>query len=131
MRARLQRSDDGFTLIEVLISFVIMAGAIVMAFQVFGDGLRGIHSVQLHATSVAIARTEIDRIAVSEHIVDGTTTGTAANQKWRIVIRDIKNADPQKSSLLHAFKIEAYVGEGMQGTEPLLETIIVAKPASP
>ena len=33
-------AEDGFTLVEVLVAFVILAGAVVLSFQIFADGLR-------------------------------------------------------------------------------------------
>jgi prepilin-type N-terminal cleavage/methylation domain-containing protein len=124
-------NEDGFTLIEVLISFVILAGAIVLTFQVFGDGLRGLHAAQARAKSISIARAQIDQVALSSTLSEGTTTGTTEGETWRIVVRAIKSDETNTASLLRLFKIEAFEGAAGQDAPPLLETIILARPSSP
>jgi type II secretory pathway pseudopilin PulG len=57
---------EGFTLVEVLVAFVIMSLAVVTGLQVFGDGTRRLAQVQERQFETAKAREALDLAAAGQ-----------------------------------------------------------------
>jgi len=128
---RIRTVDNaGFTLIEVLVSFAILAGAMIMAFQVFGDGLNALHAGQSRAQDIALAQLQIDKLSLTQQLTEGTSSVTAGSSTLRVLIAEIRHTDQQKS-LLRPFRVSVFRDDGKQQTEPLLETVLIAKPMAP
>jgi hypothetical protein len=47
-------NEDGSTLVEVLVAFVILAGAVVLSFQIFADGIRRLTGVETRIQEVNV-----------------------------------------------------------------------------
>lgn len=127
------RGEDGSMLIEVLVAFIILASAIVAAFQVFGDGLRRIKAVEPRMQAIAVARNEFARI--------GSQTGAPPTQlegadqtglRWRMVFSPI-NAGQVDWTPIRPFRAKLWIGtsaqDGGEG-ELVLETIVLAPAAA-
>jgi prepilin-type N-terminal cleavage/methylation domain-containing protein len=76
--------DDGFTLVEVLVAFAILAGAIVMSFQIFGDGLRQLKLAQSRALEIDVARQELTSFVGGENASGDYKTGVTQGISWVI-----------------------------------------------
>lgn len=122
MRAR---AEDGFTLVEVLVAFVILAGAIILSFQIFADGLRRLSAVEARTNAVNVAKLELARLSNSKNISEGVTTGTTEGIAWKITVTPVAG--------VAAFKVEvraAGAGDKTEGA-PIIETILLGGPAQP
>jgi prepilin-type N-terminal cleavage/methylation domain-containing protein len=78
---------DGFTLVEVLVAFVIMSLAVITGMSVFGDGVRRLAIVEERLGAVAAARAALDLTAagqaqagVSQQALPGTDVEWSALQ---------------------------------------------------
>jgi prepilin-type N-terminal cleavage/methylation domain-containing protein len=131
MKPSATNNQDGFSLIEVMVAFTILAGAIIMTFQVFGDGLRGLHYSQAHATELALAQKQMDQLALAGRISEGTNEVVEADVKFRIVVSQIKNIAPSQIYQQRPFKIVIFRSQDKENAEPILETILIAKPSTP
>jgi prepilin-type N-terminal cleavage/methylation domain-containing protein len=120
-------NQDGFTLIEVLVAFAILAGAIVMTFQIFGDGLRGLNAAQARAKDVQIAQNQLDLLSASSVLKEGTNLVTIDGVKLRITTEAMQGFKQDGTILLRPFHVKAFRDDGIVGSEPILETIIIAK----
>ena len=125
------KNEEGFTLIEVMVGFVIMAGAIIMTFQVFGDGLRSLNASQLRAQETEIAQQQIDILAISENLTEGTTVISADGQKLRVTTTQVKGFEREQFFVPRAFKVSVFRDDGKDLSEPILETILIARPTTP
>lgn len=123
--------DEGFTLVEVLVAFAIMAGAIIMAFSVFGDGLRGLKLVQERSHQVQMAQRQIDLASAATNIHEGTTLITEENVKLRVVLQVLRGFEGDQKFVQKPFKIEVFFDNTKNSTTPILETIILAKSFQP
>lgn len=119
MRAK---AEDGFTLVEVLVAFVILAGAVVLSFQIFADGLRRLSAVEVRAKAVNVARSELVRLSTSKNISEGVTAGTTEGIAWKISITPIDG--------IGAFKVEVRATGAGDTTEaaPVIETTLLGGP---
>ncbi len=56
---RIANSQDGFSLIEVLVAFTILSLTVITGFQIFGDGLSRISRVDSAVNDITAARTSL------------------------------------------------------------------------
>lgn len=119
------KAEDGFTLVEVLVAFVILAGAVILSFQIFADGLRRLSAVEARTKAVNIAKSELARISGSKNISEGVTAGTTEGIAWKITITPVGG--------IAAFKVEVRAADAVGKTEgpPVIETILLGRPAQP
>ena len=122
--------QEGFTLIEVLVSFVILSGAIILTFQIFSDGLLGVEVSRAKAQEVISAEQLIGQLSLRADLQAGTMIETIGDSKLRAAIEMIDNVDTKKSFLQHPFRVKIFSAEVKDAEAPILETILIAKPAS-
>ena len=79
---------QGFTLIEVLVAFAILAVSLAALMRVLTGGLGSLESAQRHATATLLARSVIERIGVEFPLAEGDFSGDAAGDfTWRAELR--------------------------------------------
>jgi hypothetical protein len=128
MTSSIRNGEDGSMLIEVLVAFVILASTIIMAFQVFGDGLRRMNAVEPKMLAVAIARRELALINNQTTLTAGRLEGAdASGLRWQIALDPITVGEPDWTQV-RPFKARIWIGRTAQdfGGGPLLETVVLA-----
>ncbi len=79
----------GFTLLEVLVAFAVLAVALGVAFEIFATGLRGARSADALTRAVLIAESRLARVGVESELTPGESEGeTDDGTRWRIEIHD-------------------------------------------
>ena len=119
------KAEDGFTLVEVLVAFVILAGAVILSFQIFADGLRRLSTVEARTKAVGIAKSELARLSSSKNVSEGATTGTTEGVAWKITVTPVGG--------IAAFRVEVRAADASDKTDglPVIETILLGGPARP
>ena len=127
------KTEDGFTLVEVLVAFVILAGAVILSFQIFADGMRRLSAVEARTKAVNIARSELARLSSSKNISEGVTTGTTEGIAWKITVTPIDRISTNGTSAIHPFKVEIRATDARDTREgtPVIETILLGGPTQP
>ena len=89
------RSDEarndrgGFTLLEVLVAFAVLAVALGVAFEIFATGLRGGQAADALTRAVLIAESRLDRVGVETELTPGESAGESDDgTRWRVEIRE-------------------------------------------
>jgi general secretion pathway protein I len=80
------RREAGFTLLEVLVAFAIMAVAMTALLQAFGGGLVAARRTDAASQSLAAARSLLERVGSELPIESGTRTGGNAEFQWQISV---------------------------------------------
>lgn len=81
-------TGSGFTLLEVLVAFAVLAVALGIAFEVFSTGLRGSRVAQSYTTATLVAESLLDGVGIDTELSEGETGGVFANgYRWRVDIR--------------------------------------------
>jgi type II secretion system protein I len=94
----------GFTLLEVLIAFAILAVLLVPILKVFGDGLGSTETARTYATAALLARSKLAALGIDEPLKEGETSGTFEAQgqqgyRWRLaIVRDISEVGTPEGS---------------------------------
>jgi general secretion pathway protein I len=82
MRAR--RRQQGFSLIEILVAFVILAMSLTVIFRIFSGGLRNVALSEDYAQAVLVAESQLSAIGVSEPLEPGVTSGEWGDRfRWQ------------------------------------------------
>ncbi len=87
-RDRRSRRGGGFTLLEVLIAFVILAVALVALIRAFSSGLRGLDAAEAAAVALQHARSKIEEVGTVIPLEAGEYGGEFEDgTRWSIAIR--------------------------------------------
>jgi len=112
------RSDNrGFTLLEVIVAFVIMALILGATFNTFSSGLRGAAVSGHYAGAVVRAESQLALIDHTEPLPIGVTTGRFDQfYTWRSEITPVVPNEPQAQDegtfRLYAMALTVFWGEG-------------------
>jgi general secretion pathway protein I len=72
MRAKHQQ---GFSLIEILVAFMILAMSLTVIFRIFSGGLRNVALSEDYAQAVLVAESQLSVTGISEPLEPGVTSG--------------------------------------------------------
>lgn len=93
-----QQRQGGFSLLEVLVAFVILALSMGTMMQIFSGGLRNVGLSEEYARAVAIAETQLVGVGVEAPLTPGEAQGEFAGKyRWRLVAKPLEGemASPQ------------------------------------
>lgn len=107
MRARSQtKRQRGFSLIEILVAFMILAMALTVIFRIFSGGLRNVALAEDYARAELVAESQISVVGISEPLLPGVTSGEWNEEfRWQ---RTIEPYQPWQEPRKLSAKVEAY-----------------------
>ncbi len=92
-----RRRDKGFTLIEVLVAFVLLALVLGTTFEIFSTGLARASELEDHSRALVIAQSRLAVTGVEEAIKEGDTQGDSEDRRfhWTASVRKVDDgSDP-------------------------------------
>lgn len=104
--------DAGFTLVEVLVAFVILSIFLGVLYQTFSAGLSGSGNAQRYATASLHAESLLAEIGTEQSLEVGDTEGDFSDGfRWKTSIRDLEtnNKPSVGSKKVAAFDIAVSV----------------------
>jgi general secretion pathway protein I len=82
-----RRSSQGFTLIEVLVAFMILSLSLSVLFRIFSGGLSNVSIAGDYAQAVLVAESQLAVVGRNEPLKAGQTYGESGERfRWRRVI---------------------------------------------
>ena len=82
-----RRASRGFSLLEVMVAFTILAMLLGALFQVFSGGMHAARSGDRHTRATVIAQSHIAALGIEYPLVEGVTSGTVDDDyHWRVSI---------------------------------------------
>ncbi len=101
--------NSGFTLIEVLIAFAILALVLGVVFRTLSTGLSHERTAGLVTARVLEARSILDRLGVEVALEEGTIEGRlASGERWTLTVSLL---EPAASDEIAAGPLKAYLAE--------------------
>jgi len=101
-----ERRQQGYSLIEVLVAFVILAMSVTVLLRIFASGLRNVDAAAEYARAVAIADAEIAAPGLVSDLQPGLAEGYADDWfHWR---RSISRLDPESLAGGNAAEFPVY-----------------------
>lgn len=88
-----RRAAPGFTLLEVLVAFTIMAVALVALLQAFTTGLDGTAAAEARTRLLARAENRLAAVGATIPLAPGVYSGNADGFDWRVDVRPYPAAD--------------------------------------
>jgi len=77
----------GFTLIEVVVAFVLLTVVLVTAFEVFSAGLARAGELEDRSEALMIAQSQLAAAGVEQPLRDGETQGESEDRRFRWTTR--------------------------------------------
>ena len=100
------RNQRGFSLIEVLVAFMILALSLTVIFRIFSGGLRNVALSEDYARAVLVAESRLSTIGVSEPLQRGVTSGEWGERfRWQ---RVVDTYQPWQQERELSTQVEAY-----------------------
>lgn len=118
-----RRAQGGFTLLEVVVAFVLLALTLVTVFQIFSAGLARAGDLAEYSRALVLAQSRLAVAGVEEKIEGpAETRGESEDRKyrWTLSIQPYEEAPepgaPQPQSALAMYKVDALVAwDGADG----------------
>lgn len=83
--------QKGFSLLEVLVAFSILALSLGVLMQIFSGGLRNVDQSTHHAKAVVIAKSLLARIGTETPVLAGEQSGEFEQYSWQIRLQPLED----------------------------------------
>jgi general secretion pathway protein I len=92
------RSQSGFTLLEVVVAFVILSLVLAVTFEVFSTWLARTSTLSEQSQALAIARSRLATVGLEEAVKEGETSGDSEDRRFRWRLRVERYGDAPESN---------------------------------
>jgi general secretion pathway protein I len=105
----------GFTLIEVVVAFVLLSTVLTLGFEIFSDGMRRTGDLQDRSRAVVIAQSKLDAVGMEQPLADGVTSGESEDRHYRWTLSIARSEETESApgqpinSAYALFRVEARV----------------------
>lgn len=105
----------GFTLIEVVVAFVLLAAIFSTGFEIFSKGLRRAGELDARADAIALAQSQLALAAADSALKEGETRGETPDGRFRwavAVAQTTEGIDPERPvpSAFLLYRVAVHVG---------------------
>lgn len=86
---RTARAHRGFTLLEILVAFVVLAASVGVLYRTFSAGLRNVDAVAGYSEAISLAESKITGLGLEQPLQEGEESGTTDDRRfsWQIAVR--------------------------------------------
>jgi general secretion pathway protein I len=85
----IRRAQRGFTLMEILLAFVVLAAAVGMLYRTFSTGLRNVGAVATYSEAISVAEARLTGLGLEKPLEEGEESGATEDRRfnWRVVVQ--------------------------------------------
>lgn len=115
MKSRAQSAAAGFSLLEILVAFTLMALIVAVLMRVFSGGLQGSGLAEDYARATSLAENKLAGIGSETPLKTGELSGIEAGKyRWKITMQGYEDkaasaAPPQPQALMRVQLMEVAV----------------------
>lgn len=77
------RRERGFTLVEIVVAFVLLSAVLMTGFEIFSQGLRRAGDLDDEARAIVIAQSKLAAAGTEERFKDGSWQGQSEDGRFR------------------------------------------------
>lgn len=105
-----RRAARGFTLIEVVVAFVLLGLVLSTGFEIFSDGMSRASLLEERSRALEVARTQLSDAGLEEPLKEGMAQGDAADARfhWTTTVVPYVAPDAQPNGQMQAQPQAAY-----------------------
>lgn len=81
------RRQSGFTLIEIIVAFVMLSLVLATSYQIFTTGLQRAGDLEDSSHALLIAQSQIAQASLGEAFEEGTTSGESEDHRFRYTLQ--------------------------------------------
>ncbi len=99
MTRRARRTAAGFTLIEVVVAFVLLSLILATSFEIFSGGMRRAGDLDERARALAVAQSQLASAGTEVLFAEGETRGETEDRHFRwttTITRSEEGTDPSR-----------------------------------
>ena len=80
---------QGFTLMEILVAFVVLATAVSVLYQTFSIGIRNVDAISGYSEAIAVAEAKLMAQGLEQAMAEGEESGTTDDKrfKWMVAVK--------------------------------------------
>lgn len=137
------RAARGFSLIEVLVAFVVLAGGLGLLIAILSGGMHQVRWAQGQSEAVQVARSALDTIGTVDPIEPGRFTGEAVDGRyqWELLVEPFEDLpagapgafdDPQAAvQAIRVYRLELELRWGGGGPRERLQMSTLRSVSAP
>lgn len=91
---RTRHGARGFTLIEVVVAFVLLGLVLSTGFEIFSDGMSRAALLDERSRALDVARTQLSEAGLEQPLQEGMSQGEAADARFHWTTTVVPYADP-------------------------------------
>ncbi len=132
-----RRRSGGFTLLEVLVAFTVLAISLGVLFEIFSTGMRASRSAEQYTRATLLAESKLAAIGIEVALEEGETTGEYGDgYDWRVTVRPYGVDGPEAEGVappIEAYEVVVTVawGQGSRERSVSLTTLRLKSAAGP
>jgi len=98
----------GFTLVEVVVAFLLLSLVLMTVFEIFTRGLQRAGELDHYSRALAIAQSELASQGIEEQLVEGEIRGETEDRQFRWVVATRKYVDETAQAAAQPAPVSAY-----------------------
>ena len=93
----MRRAQRGFTLVEIVVAFVLLSLVLVTSFEIFTGGMRRASDLEDYSRALLVAQSKLAAAGTEEALKEGDAQGDAEDRRfhWALAIRRTEEGAPQ------------------------------------
>lgn len=98
----MRRRQSGFTLVEIVVAFVLLSLVMVTGFEIFSGGMRRAGDLEDRAQALVVAQSRLALAGLEQPLAEGQTQGESEDRRyrWTMSVAQFEETlqDPAKAS---------------------------------
>ena len=129
-----RQASRGFTLMEILVAFVVLATSVAILYRTFSTGIRNVDAISGYSEAISLAESKLMALGLEKPLVEGDEAGETEDRrfKWALSVKlytppdaspEPANAFFNANQLFRATVRISWDERGQQGRSIALSTV--------